>query len=87
MKALIEFIRTHFSFEEKLMHDHGYAEAVSHQAQHLKLAETLASYDLQLKSNHQLNLRQLVDSLHDWLMDHILKSDRKLGEFLRQREA
>ncbi|MDD5249912.1 MAG: bacteriohemerythrin [Rhodocyclaceae bacterium] len=87
MKALIEFVRTHFSYEEQTMRESGYPDAQAHQRQHLRLAETLASYDLQIKANRQLDLHQLLVSLHGWLMRHILDDDRKLGDFLRQKET
>lgn len=82
MKALIDFVIDHFSYEEKLMHDHGYPWANEHHAEHLDLVETLASYDLQLKANAQVSPSQLTTSLHTWLMHHILASDKKLGEYL-----
>ena len=85
MKALIDFVKTHFSYEESLMHKHGYPDAAEHRSQHLNLVETLASYDLQLKSNAQLNLQLLLESLHTWLLQHILASDKRLGEFLHKR--
>ncbi|MFZ4539180.1 hypothetical protein [Propionivibrio sp.] len=47
--------------------------------------ETLSSYDLQLKANQQLNLEQLLASLHTWLMQHILNSDKRRGDFLHRR--
>lgn len=84
MKALIDSVKTHFSYEESLMHKHGYPNAVEHRSQHLNLVETLASYDLQLKSSAQLNLQLLLESLHTWLLQHILASDKRLGEFLHK---
>lgn len=86
MKALIDFVIDHFSFEEELMHDHGYPLADEHHAEHLNLVETLASYDLQLKANAEVNPRQLTASLYNWLMHHILDSDKKLGEFLSKHQ-
>ena len=85
MKALIEYVRSHFSFEEKLMLEHAYPDIGEHQAQHLQLADALASYDLQLKANPKINLQQLVMSLHAWLKQHIHSSDKKLGKFLKKR--
>ncbi|MBL0207373.1 MAG: bacteriohemerythrin [Propionivibrio sp.] len=87
MKALIDFVIDHFSFEEKLMHDRGYPYAQAHHSEHLNLVETLSSYDLQLKANAQVNPHQLTSSLHTWLMHHILDSDKKLGEFLSKQQV
>ena len=85
MKALIDSVKTHFSYEEALMHKNGYPDAGDHKLHHLNLVETLASYDLQLKSNAQINLQFLLESLHTWLLQHILDSDKQLGEFLHKR--
>ncbi len=87
MKVLIDYVKTHFSFEESLMRQHDYPDNGPHQAQHLRLIEALASYDLQIMSNPQLNLQQLLSSLHTWLLHHILASDKRLGDFLRKRGA
>lgn len=84
MKVLIEYVRRHFSFEEKLMHEHAYPDIGEHQVQHLQLADALASYDLQLKANPEINLQQLVMSVHACLMQHIRSSDKKLGKFLKK---
>ena len=86
MKALIDYVRTHFSYEEQLMHESGYPQAQNHHVEHLRLLETLASYDLQLKTNPSFDVQHLLLSLHGWLINHILESDKHLGRFLRAND-
>ena len=84
MKALIEYVKTHFSYEETLMQRQGYPAAKVHQAQHIAFAEKLASYDLQLKGNPQFDPKHLLAFVRGWLIDHILKTDKDLGRYLRK---
>jgi hemerythrin-like metal-binding protein len=88
---LEEYARTHFSMEEQLMKDASYEGLASHQGHHAQYMANLAelkqeaslprvsgmSYDLSVTAN------QIVV---DWIVDHIMKIDRKFGEFLRQRK-
>jgi hemerythrin-like metal-binding protein len=87
MKALIEYVKEHFSYEEALMRRHGYPESDRHQAEHIGFAEKLGSYDLQLKGNPQFDPNHLLSFVRNWLINHILKTDKQLGGFLRRDGA
>ena len=92
IKFLEEYIVFHFGEEEKYMREHDYPGYLQHKAQHeifIKNFEELkkelpkleggakpGSYDLSVETN------QVVV---DWILDHIAKIDKKLGEFLKDR--
>ena len=85
---LEEYAAIHFSEEEKYMREANYADYQRHKAHHATYLAALAelkreaalprvkgsSYDLSVMTN------QVVV---DWIIDHILKIDKKFGEFLR----
>jgi hemerythrin len=69
------------------MRRHGYSESNRHQAEHIGFAEKLTSYDLQLKGNPQFDADHLLSFVRNWLINHILKTDKLLGAFLRKNGA
>ncbi|MDS4020739.1 MAG: bacteriohemerythrin [Candidatus Competibacter sp.] len=76
---LVVFTRHHFETEERLMDQHGYADALVHQQAHRKLVEDLLGIQHQFDSaSLMLSLR----ALKDWLCKHITENDRPLAEAL-----
>ncbi len=87
---LDNYARFHFSEEEERMQEAGYdglAEHRKHHAEYLNNIKELKeqaeqprvqgmSYELSVTTN------QVVV---DWIVDHIMKIDRKFGEFVRDR--
>ncbi len=89
IRFLDEYIVFHFSEEEKMMQKSSYPGYKAHKAQHedfkrnfeelkgelVKLdgGKKPGSYDLSVQTN------QVVV---DWILEHIAKVDKKLGEFL-----
>ena len=90
IKFLDDYARFHFGEEEKSMRDAGYdglADHLQHHAVYLnnikELKELAAqpriqgmSYELSVTTN------QIVV---DWIVDHIMKIDRKFGEFVKSK--
>ncbi len=88
IRFLEEYAAIHFAEEEKYMQETKYADYERHKAHHSTYLAALAelkreaalprvkggSYDLSVTTN------QVVV---DWIIDHILKVDKKFGEFLR----
>jgi len=90
LQFLDEYAREHFGAEEKLMQEYGYAAFEYHKAQHSLFLQSLQdlkrmSEGPEVKgSNYELSVttNQVVV---DWIIDHIMKIDRKLGDFLREK--
>jgi len=92
IQFLEDYIVTHFSAEERYMMRFDYPDFTFHRTQHgifmqnfIELKKELekleggkkrGSYELSVTTN------QVVV---DWILDHIAKVDRKLGEFLKDR--
>jgi hemerythrin len=90
IRFLDDYARFHFSEEERRMEHAGYDGLAEHKRYHsvyLRNIEELkqlaaqpriqgASYELSVTTN------QIVV---DWIVDHIMKIDRKFGEYMRSR--
>ena len=90
IRFLEEYAATHFAHEERYMKDLRYDGYQQHKAHHARYLANLSelkkeagvprvhgsSYDLSVITN------QMVV---DWIIDHILKVDRKFGEFMKTR--
>lgn len=89
---LLRLTQAHFATEEALMREHGYPASGEHQAMHellLKQLEDLRSGQQEALFYHLpptwASKLDLVDFLHEWLINHILDADKKLGAFLKDR--
>ncbi len=90
VKFLDDYIIFHFGEEERLMQEYGYPGYEQHKKHHEQFKKNFealkkelpkleggkkpGSYDLSIETNHVVV---------DWILDHIAKVDRRLGEFLR----
>ncbi len=82
---LISYTKYHFTAEERIMEKHNYPELNSHRLEHQNLTRQVENF-LDVYSNERNNLdEQLFEFLKKWLFDHILETDKKLGEYLLSR--
>ncbi len=82
LKRLIDYTRTHFTAEDKLMVQHNYPDIVAHRKQHSDLIAKVDALLADVKSGKQLVGPKTVMFLQNWLVDHILKIDKRLASFL-----
>lgn len=85
LTALIDYTRTHFSFEEKLFDTHGYPASASHKEEHLKLIDQVLDYKNDFAKGDLTLSTDLMIFLKDWLRNHILGVDKKYTEFLKSK--
>lgn len=79
-----EYVQTHFNAEEALQRQSGYPDFEAHQAEHAYFIDkinTLRSETLEdgVYAHHVIETNNM---LLKWLLNHIGKVDKKLGEFL-----
>ncbi len=82
LKRLIDYTRSHFSAEDNLMVEHKYPDIAAHRKQHSDLIAKVDALQSDVKAGKQLVGPKTVMFLQNWLVDHILKSDKKLAAFL-----
>lgn len=89
LNFLNEYVICHFRDEEKLQQDCGYPGYSSHCQEHDHFIERLKGLQKEL-AVEGASLPVVIRTnnvMLDWLINHIAKSDTKIGEFLRHRGA
>jgi hemerythrin len=81
LKELKDYAATHFKHEEEYMMSIHYRKLISQKTEHNEFIEKISGYDLnQLDENQKDAILEILDFLNDWLINHILKSDKQIGE-------
>jgi hemerythrin len=79
---LVDYTKTHFTYEEGLLEQNAYPDFEPHKAQHAamikKVEEVLAEYDM----DHDTAMSNAVEYLKDWLIKHINGTDKQYSSFL-----
>ncbi len=84
LEELISCTAWHFRHEERLMVKYGYKDYDEHLSEHQKLIESARELQQKLKQEgHQIS-NQNIEFLENWLTEHILVDDMRLGSFLAQ---
>jgi hemerythrin-like metal-binding protein len=78
LDELIQYTRVHFATEERLMAQHGYAQAATHKAQHASLVQEVVQFKSRFDAGSIALSVSLFKFLKDWLSNHILQSDKTL---------
>lgn len=84
---LIEYTRDHFAREEKLMRAAGYPDVERHAKIHQALTSKVLKFAQRyLRTPTEQVKRELIDFLAAWLVDHIIKEDRRIGAYMRGKK-
>jgi hemerythrin-like metal-binding protein len=86
-RDLLAYAIYHFDTEESLMRKHGYAavapgEAATHLHQHRHFSETVVALREDARANRPGARDAMLAFLQDWLINHIMTTDKRLGEFI-----
>jgi hemerythrin len=87
LEELIAVTRVHFDTEERLMLEYGYPEYSAHAKEHQQLMEQLHAVQRKVDAGANLVFAAGADFSRDWVMVHLLGSDKKLGEFLNRKHV
>lgn len=91
LEELKNYTEFHFSDEEKLMESIGYPGLDAQRRAHAAFVERLVEIDLSdldaMDNNQQEYLNDLIRFLLGWLSTHILGTDRKIGDYIRENEG
>ena len=87
LTALVEYTQYHFEDEERIMRDIGYQGLQEHHALHEDLKRKIVSLLKRLKVGESVNVFELMSFLTDWLLNHIIKEDLKIGQAYKAAHA
>ncbi|MFH1982046.1 MAG: bacteriohemerythrin [Pseudomonadota bacterium] len=85
LNGLVSYTKTHFADEEKLMADGGYPDVDAHRQKHEKMAAKVGAFYQQYREGTISNPIQITNFLKDWLVKHIMETDRQYGPYLNAK--
>ena len=84
LQELKEYTVYHFHFEEGLMQKARYKKRFSHKILHQQFLAQVEAVDLSaVDENQEAYLIQIMDFIANWLIDHIVGEDKKVGQSVR----
>jgi hemerythrin len=82
---VIRYTEYHFEFEEKLLSKFGYPEESNHKKTHDDFALHVRDIKKILDSGGLVQSNTLLEQMKNWLIDHIVKSDKQYSAFLNNK--
>lgn len=91
-RDLLSYALYHFETEEEIMYKTNYAAASpegaeEHLKQHREFSNRVVTMREGIKAGNPVSREELIDFLQDWLVKHILNVDKRLAEYVLNREA
>jgi len=85
LEGLTEYTLTHFAYEEELFRQYGYEHSEQHEKEHRALVEAVVAFKQKFDAGEASINMELMNFLKDWLIKHILGSDKRYSRFLRDQ--
>lgn len=82
LDRLKQYTVKHFATEEEFFDRYGYAEAPAHKKAHRDLVEKVLAFEQELKSGRAKVTMEIMRFLKEWLVGHIMGTDKRYGPFL-----
>jgi len=82
---LISYTKYHFTAEERMMEKHNYPYFNDHRLEHEKLTEQVENYLEQYSVGKSSLDEKVFEFLKEWLFDHIMVTDKNMGDYLYKR--
>lgn len=91
-KDLLSYALYHFETEEEQMLEYDYEgthpkDYESHMKQHRDFSKKVVDIRDEIKLGHPIDKDELIAFLKNWLINHINKTDKKLGAFLHEKRG
>ncbi|PCJ85655.1 MAG: hemerythrin [Thiotrichaceae bacterium] len=85
LDELVEYTKTHFSYEEGLMKDNDYPDFIAHKAQHEKMFKKVNEVLSEYENDKDTAMANAASYLKDWLVHHINGTDKEYSSYLIER--
>ena len=82
LDELVDYTKTHFTYEEGLMRDNDYPEFEPHKAQHEKMFKKVEEVLAEYEEDHDTAMSNAADYLKQWLINHINGTDKEYSSYL-----
>ena len=85
LERLKQYTVKHFATEEEFFDKFGYSDAATHKKAHRDLVEKVLAFEAELKSGRAKVTMEIMRFLKDWLVGHIMGTDKRYGPFLNSK--
>lgn len=85
LKKLSNYTHYHFSEEENVMQHYDYPELDTHKSLHQDFINKLSTSTKLILAGDSTQGLQLCSFLLDWILNHILKSDKKMALYINTK--
>lgn len=82
LDELVDYTKTHFSYEEGLMRDNDYPDYEPHKAQHEKMFKKVQEVLAEYEQDHDTAMSNAAEYLKSWLINHINGTDKEYSSYL-----
>jgi hemerythrin len=82
LKDLIQYTRTHFAAEERIMKTNGYPEYEVHKAKHDKMTDKVANIYRDYQDGKVSMTLDVMTFLENWVDKHIMSTDKQYMPYL-----
>lgn len=84
LEELVVYVQQHFADEQKVMMECHYPETDQHIKKHNEFTEKVVAFKGVYDQDHELDPRELLDFLCDWLVNHITVDDKAIAKHIRR---
>ncbi|PJA96502.1 MAG: hemerythrin [Ignavibacteriales bacterium CG_4_9_14_3_um_filter_34_10] len=85
LSDLADYTKFHFGYEEKLFDQTKYPDTMVQKRQHSDLVKQVVNYISKFQKGEAILTMELMNFLKDWLMNHIVATDKKYTSFLNSK--
>ena len=82
LNELVEYTDYHFKFEEELFEKYSYINKTAHIKEHNNLRKKVINFNNDVKAGQAVITQEITKFLIDWLVNHILISDKEYSPYL-----
>jgi hemerythrin-like metal-binding protein len=84
MHAAVNYVKSHFAYEEEMLRAVGYPDFTAHRREHVEfMRKILESVKLFESGRTTIALVDFVRFLRDWILGHILVNDMQYARWIR----
>lgn len=85
IERLVGYTETHFSDEEQKMKLYNYPAYENHRLEHESFVRRVQIFKRDYENNKVAVTIEIMHFLKDWVMNHIMKTDKKYTEFFNSK--
>lgn len=82
LDELVDYTKTHFTYEEGLMEQNGYPDFEPHKTQHQKMLKKVEEVLAEYQKDQETAMANAAEYLKDWLINHINGTDKEYSSYL-----